>query len=76
MKASKQIFNFRYKSPAHWLDIFKTYYGPTHRAFAALDGKQQAALEADLMKLLIRLNRGGDSLIVPSEYLEAVIVKN
>jgi len=76
VKASKQIFNFRYKSPAHWLDIFKTYYGPTHRAFAALDGKQQAALEADLMKLLIRLNRGGDSLIVPSEYLEAVIVKN
>jgi hypothetical protein len=43
VKASKQIFNFRYKSPSHWLGIFKTYYGPTHRAFAALDATKQAS---------------------------------
>jgi SAM-dependent methyltransferase len=72
--AAKQIFNFRYKSPNHWLDVFKTYYGPTNRAFAALDAARQAALEAELFGLLERLNRGGtDSLIVPSEYLEAVV---
>jgi SAM-dependent methyltransferase len=76
VKASKQIFNFRYKSPSHWLAIFKTYYGPTHRAFAALDATKQAALEADLFALLAEMNRGGnDTLIVPSEYLEAVITK-
>lgn len=76
VKASKQIFNFRYKSPDHWLDIFKTYYGPTNRAFAALDATKQAALQADIVELLGRSNRGGeDTLIVPSEYLEVVVTK-
>jgi ubiquinone/menaquinone biosynthesis C-methylase UbiE len=76
VKASKRIFNFRYKSPSHWLEIFRTYYGPTHRAFAALNATKQAALEADIVDLLERMNRGGNStLIVPSEYLEVVITK-
>jgi len=76
VRATRQIFNFRYKSPGHWLEIFKTYYGPTHRAFATLDAKKQADLEADIVDLLQRLNRGGKStLIVPSEYLEVVITK-
>lgn len=74
VQASKQIFNFRYTSPAHWLEIFKTYYGPTNRAFAALDATKQAALQADIVELLERMNRGGnDTLIVPSEYLEVVV---
>ena len=72
----EQIFNFRYKSPGHWLEIFKTYYGPINRAFAALDATKQAALQADIVELLERMNRGGkDTLIVPGEYLEAVIAK-
>jgi SAM-dependent methyltransferase len=74
--ASRQVFNFRYKSPDHWLDIFKTYYGPTNRAFAALDATKQVALQADIVELLNRLNRGGkDTLIVPGEYLEVVVTK-
>jgi ubiquinone/menaquinone biosynthesis C-methylase UbiE len=74
VKASKQIFSFRYKSASHWLDVFKTYYGPTNRAFAMLDVAGQAALEADIMDLLERMNRGGrDSLVVPGEYLEIVV---
>jgi ubiquinone/menaquinone biosynthesis C-methylase UbiE len=76
VKATKQVFNFRYRSPAHWLEVFKTYYGPTNRAFAALDTAKGAALEADIVELLKRMNRGGgDTLIVPSEYLEAVVTK-
>jgi ubiquinone/menaquinone biosynthesis C-methylase UbiE len=76
VQASKQIFNFRYRSARHWLEVFRTYYGPTNRAFAALDASKQAALEAELLELLDRMNRGGkDTLIVPSEYLEAVITK-
>jgi ubiquinone/menaquinone biosynthesis C-methylase UbiE len=74
--ANRQIFNFRYKSPEHWLEIFKTYYGPTHRAFAALDASRQGELQADILDLLRRTNRGGtDALIVPSEYLEVVVRK-
>ncbi|MBN9062784.1 MAG: class I SAM-dependent methyltransferase [Rhizobiales bacterium] len=74
--AASKTFNFRYRSADHWLDVFKTYYGPTNRAFAALAPDGQAALEADIRKLLKDLNRGGDSsLIVPSEYLEVVVSK-
>jgi ubiquinone/menaquinone biosynthesis C-methylase UbiE len=74
VKTSKQIFSFRYRSPRHWLEIFKTYYGPTNRAFAALDSAGQGALEAEIIELLERMNRGGnDTLIVPSEYLEVVV---
>lgn len=76
VRATKQIFHFRYKSPQHWLDIFRTYYGPTNRAFAALDAAKQLALQTDILDLLNRFNRGGkDTLIVPGEYLEAVVVK-
>jgi ubiquinone/menaquinone biosynthesis C-methylase UbiE len=76
VKTTRQIFNFRYKSAGHWLEIFKTYYGPTNRAFAALDAGKQDALQSDLMELLGRMNRGGrDTLIVPSEYLEVVVTK-
>jgi ubiquinone/menaquinone biosynthesis C-methylase UbiE len=76
VSATRRFFNFRYKSAAHWLEIFKTYYGPMLRAFATLDGAKQAALQADILDLLKQLNRGGsDTLIVPSEYLEVVVTK-
>ena len=69
-------FAFRYQSPEHWVEVFRTYYGPVHRAFAALDADRQAALEADLIALLRRADRGGTAgLVVPAEYLETVITK-
>jgi SAM-dependent methyltransferase len=69
-------FAFRYRSAQHFVDVFREYYGPTHKAFAALDADGQAALEADLLSLLEKSNisRDGD-LLVPAEYLETVIVK-
>jgi SAM-dependent methyltransferase len=76
IRAEKRMFNFRYRSSAHWLQVFKSYYGPTHKAFLALDPDKAAALEVDILGLLAKLNRGKGSLIVPSEYLEAVITKN
>ena len=74
IKTVRKNFNFRYESPAHWLHVFRTYYGPTHKAFAALDGGRQEALAADITRLLERMNVAGDrSLVVPGEYLEVVI---
>lgn len=68
-------FTFRYRSPEHWVDVFRNYYGPVHKAFAALEADSQAALEADLLALLQRANRGGAAgLVVPAEYLETVII--
>jgi len=69
-------FAFRYESPAHWVDIFRRFYGPVHKAFAALDTDRQAAFEADLIALLRRADRGGAAgLVVPAEYLETVIIR-
>jgi SAM-dependent methyltransferase len=76
IRTVRRNFNFRYRSPAHWLQIFRDYYGPTHKAFAALDRPGQDALAKDITALLGRLNTAGPgSLVVPSEYLEVVITK-
>jgi SAM-dependent methyltransferase len=76
VRATREHFNFRYKSPAHWLEIFKTYYGPTNRAFAALTGDKAQALENDILALMARMNRGGtDMLLLPSEYLSVVVTR-
>jgi ubiquinone/menaquinone biosynthesis C-methylase UbiE len=74
VSVTRQTFQFRYRSTGHWLEVFRTFYGPTNRAFAALDEPGQAALQADLAELAARMNRGGpETLIVPSEYLEVVV---
>jgi hypothetical protein len=74
--AEPRMFVFRYRSPEHWLEIFKTFYGPTLKAFAALDETGQAALTRDLLALLGEFNHADDgTIVVHSEYLEAVITK-
>jgi ubiquinone/menaquinone biosynthesis C-methylase UbiE len=77
VKAAERHFVFRYRSPEHWLSVFKTYYGPTLKAFATLKPAEQKALERDLLSLIDQFNRSGDgSMVVPSEYLEIVITRN
>ena len=69
-----RTFNFRYRSAAHFIEVFRSWYGPVHKAFAALPAEQALALETELTVLLNQLNRAApDSLVVPSEYLEVVI---
>jgi ubiquinone/menaquinone biosynthesis C-methylase UbiE len=69
-----RTFYFRYRSAAHFIEVFRTWYGPLHKAFAALPPDGAAALEHDLAELMNRLNRAGPaSLVVPSDYLEVVI---
>jgi len=76
MKTEPRYFKFRYRSPEHFLDVFKTYYGPMLKAFAALDEQKQKSLAADLHALIARLNEANDgTMVVPAEYLEVVITK-
>jgi SAM-dependent methyltransferase len=76
IRTRRAIFNFRYRSPAHWVQVFRDYYGPTHKAFAALAPEKQAALEHDIVALLEDMNTGGaGSLVVPGEYLEVVVTR-
>ncbi len=75
--SSQRHFVFRYRTPAHWVDIFRTWYGPVHKAFAALDRVQQEALERDLLALVGQFNRAKDgTMVVPSEYLQIVITRH
>ena len=76
IRTERKHFNFRYRSPAHWLQVFREFYGPVHKAFAALDRARQKSLATDIVGLLEELNiAGGSSLVVPGEYLEVVIVR-
>ena len=74
LQAPRRNHMFRYRSPKHWIDTFRTYYGPMNKAFAALDASKQEALAEDLLALARRFNTAQDgTLVVPGEYLEAVI---
>jgi len=74
--AAPRTFNFRYRSAAHFIEVFRLWYGPIHKAFAALPPDKAADLDRDLTELLDSLNRAGpNSLVVPSEYLEVVITR-
>lgn len=74
LRTERKQYVFRYLSAEHWIDIFRRYYGPVHKAFAALDTAGQQAFHEALVELLRRHNRdGSDSLVIPADYLEAVI---
>lgn len=77
IRCVRRIFNFRYYSSDHWLQVFREFYGPTVKAFAALDAARQATLAQDITALLERHNVAGEgSLVIPGEYLEVVVVKH
>ena len=73
---NERQFVFRYKSPDHFVDVFRTYYGPVHKAFLALEPAGQVALASDLRDLIARFNTARDvTMRVPSDYLEVVITR-
>jgi ubiquinone/menaquinone biosynthesis C-methylase UbiE len=74
--ATPRSFTFRYRSPEHWLDVFRSWYGPVHKAFASLPEDRQSELERDIFALIGRFNRADDGTVVaPSDYLEIVVQK-
>jgi SAM-dependent methyltransferase len=77
IRSARRDFMFRYLSAEHFVDLFRRYYGPTHKAFAGLDAARQNELHAALVELLTRHNRAGErnALVIPGEYLEVVVVK-
>ncbi|MFN7966211.1 MAG: class I SAM-dependent methyltransferase [Acidobacteriota bacterium] len=76
ISVTPRVHNFRYRSAEHFVDTFRKWYGPMHKAFAALPEGQALILEHDLLDLLNNMNRGGaNSLVVPSDYLEVVITR-
>ena len=76
IKTQPRYFNFRNRTPEHFVDVFKSYYGPMLKAFTALEPEKQTALRSDQLTLIARMNKATDlTMVVPSEYLEVVITK-
>ncbi|HEV2126094.1 MAG TPA: class I SAM-dependent methyltransferase, partial [Chloroflexota bacterium] len=76
LRATRQSFIWRFASAQQYLDLFRTYYGPTLKAFEALDETGRQALARDLQEAVERFNRADDgTLLVPGEYLEVVAIK-
>ncbi len=72
LQLRRKEFVFRYRSAEDWVDTFREFYGPTHKAFAALDAGAQSGLEQDLLSLAREHNTSGRGLRIPSTYLEVV----
>ena len=77
IRGETRSFNFRYRSAAHFVQVFRDFYGPTHKAFAGLAPPRQDELHVALIELLSKHNRarGEGSLVIPGEYLEVVVTK-
>ena len=74
LKAEKRFYTFRDRSPEHYVEYWRTFYGPTLKAFETVGEAGRDALEADMLELIGRFNAADDStMVVPSEYLEVVI---
>lgn len=78
LQLTRRMCEFKYPfPPAEVVETFRMYYGPTQRAFAALDDAAQAALRTDLEHLWSEHNQAADNTTqVDGEYLEVVATKN
>src|SRR5262245_23935448 len=76
LHTERKQYVFRFLSAEHWIEVFRRYYGPVHKAFESLDERRQNELHAALVELLQRFNRDGrQALSVPGDYLEVVVTK-
>jgi ubiquinone/menaquinone biosynthesis C-methylase UbiE len=77
LRVTPRTVVFRYRSAQHWLEVWRTYFGPLRQVFAQLDAPGQEALAGDLVALVHRMNQSGDeTMVVPNAYLEVVATKS
>lgn len=75
LRIETRQFTFRYRSPEHMLEWFRSWYGPTQAAFAALDEDSRIRLAAELIDVYSSYNRADDgTLVAPSDYVEVIAV--
>jgi SAM-dependent methyltransferase len=76
IETAQRTYVWRYRSPHHWLELWRAVYGPLQKAFAALDEAAQGQLEIDLLALIDRFNVATDgTMVVPADYLEGIVTK-
>ena len=76
MESVERTFTFSFPSADEFVSFFRTWYGPTLKAFESLDAHRREALERDLVELAQRHNRlTGDAIAIPATYLETVALR-
>jgi hypothetical protein len=75
LRVMLRTYTFRYRSPEHFLDAFRSFYGPMLKAYEALDATRQEALTADLHALLTASSVDETRAIIPSAYVEIVATR-
>ena len=76
LEVTERTFTFRFQAAEEFVAFFRRWYGPTLKAFAALEGDAQLALERDLVELARRFDRlGVDAIAIPATYTEGVAVR-
>jgi ubiquinone/menaquinone biosynthesis C-methylase UbiE len=75
IRSTEQTQSFRYTSPEDFVETFRRWYGPTLKAFGALDDEAKERLGADLVDLARHWdqNQDGGAITIQSEYLESII---
>jgi len=77
IRHAPRVYTWRFRSPERFVEFFRDHYGPTHKAFAALDGADEGALYADLVQLVRRFDRRTDDAVaVPATYLETIATRS
>jgi hypothetical protein len=74
-RSVERTCTFRFTSPEEFVAFFRRWYGPTVKAFEALDDDGQQELAADLVSLARHWDRhdGSGSVALPATYLESVL---
>jgi hypothetical protein len=76
IRVTLRDFAFPCRSPLHWIEVFRSWYGPFHKTFGNLPAEEQFQLEQDHFDLIARFNCSeNQTIVVPSEYLEVVVIK-
>jgi SAM-dependent methyltransferase len=77
LKLGRHMYPFRYPfPPAQVVEFFRTYYGPSYKAFGAVDAEKQSALRAELEQLWTEHNTSTDGTTsIEAEYLEVVAIR-
>ncbi len=76
LRIKQRSFVFRYRSVQHYLEVLQTQLGPTREALKSLEPTRREDLIGDITSLVGRFNRSGDeTMMVPSDYLEVVVIR-
>jgi ubiquinone/menaquinone biosynthesis C-methylase UbiE len=72
----RRISRQPFRSPEHYVEFFRTYFGPTQTAYERVGEEGEAALTEDLLSFLREANTAGDrAMVLEAEYLEVIATR-